>query len=363
MLEEVGVGGRVGGEDVVEGGGDAVGVVVAVEGDLAASGDADVAEGDVAEGRGRAALERAVGGVAGVEGDGVGGVTDADVVVGDVADETAAGAVGFDAEAVVRAVEGEVGDEDVVDAAVGLAADGHAVSVVEVVVGDGHVGDGVTTFDGDVVVAGADEAVGDGDVFGAAGVDTVGVAGSALGRVDAEAPDGEAVAMVVDDVEVGGVFKGDAVEGEVVGVVGDKDAGDLLTSGGAGLFGEIPPGDGSVEEGCAAASVDGAFAHDSGSGDVFGGEEGLAAVAFLVDEAAASGGGLVEFGVAGGEEDGVFFDEEGDVGSEFEGAGEEGVVSGVGAEGYGVASGAVVESFLDAGGVEFCLVLGRDGGC
>ena len=55
-----------------------------------------------------------------------------------------------------------------------------------------------------------------------------------LGGVDAEGPDGEAVAVVIDDVEVGGVLEGNAVEGEVVGVVGDEDAGDLLAAAGCG---------------------------------------------------------------------------------------------------------------------------------
>ena len=102
------------------------------------------------------------------------------------------------------------------------AADGHAVAPVEVAVADGHVVDAAgAAFDGDIVVAGADEGVGDGDVFGAvAGVDAVGVAGEAFGCVDFYAPYGEAVAAVVGDVEVGRVFEGDAVEGEVVGVVG-----------------------------------------------------------------------------------------------------------------------------------------------
>ncbi len=151
MVEGVGVPGRgsIGEEDIVQGTVDAVGLVVAV-----------------------------------------GGVADADVVVEDVVGEAAAGAVGLDADAVVGAIEREVGDTDGGDAAVGLGADGHAVAVVEVVVGDGHVDDATgTAFDGYVVVAGADEAVGDGDVAGAAtGVDAVGVAGEALGGVDAEAP-------------------------------------------------------------------------------------------------------------------------------------------------------------------------------
>ena len=84
---------------------------------------------------------------------------------------------------------------------------------------------------------------------------------------------------------------------------------------------------------------------------MLGGEEGLAAVALVVDDAAASGGELVDLGVAGGEEGDTAIDEEGDVGAEFEGAGEEGVVLAGDAEGYGLAFAAVVEGLLDAGGV------------
>ena len=120
--------------------------------------------------------------------------------------------VGLDAEAVVGAVEGEVADEDIADATEGFRADGHAVAGVEVIFEDAHVIDaGAAALDGDVVVAGADEGVRDGDVRGAAaGVDAVGVAGVA-GCVDADAPDGEAFAVAVGDVEVGGVLEGDAV--------------------------------------------------------------------------------------------------------------------------------------------------------
>ena len=199
---------------------------VAVEGDLAAAGDADVVEGDVAHDGWEVSLELAAGGVAGVEDDGVGGVADADVVEDDVVDEAAAGAVGFDADGVVEAVEGEIEDAEFCDSANGDAADGHAVAPVEVAVADGHVVDAAgATFDGDVVVAGADVGLGDGDVFCAvAGVDAVGVASEAFGGVDFYSPDGEAVAAVVVDVGVLGVAKGDAVEGEVVGVTGFDDA-------------------------------------------------------------------------------------------------------------------------------------------
>ena len=114
-------------------------MVEAVELELAAAGDAHVAQGDAVVDREE--LHALAGeGVGGVEEDGVFGVADADVVVEDVPDQAAFGGVGLDADAVVGAVEGEAADEELADSAVGLAADGHAVSGVEVVVEDAHVG-------------------------------------------------------------------------------------------------------------------------------------------------------------------------------------------------------------------------------
>ena len=95
-----------------------------------------------------------------------------------------------------------------------------------------------TALDGDVIVAGADIAVGDGYVSSSvAGVDAVGVAGETLRRVDLDAPDREAVAMVVDDVEVGRVLERDAIQGEVVRVVGHDEARNLLPASGTRLLG------------------------------------------------------------------------------------------------------------------------------
>ena len=103
---------------------------------------------------------------------------------------------------------------------------------------------------------------------------------------------------------------------------------------------------------------------------MLGGEQGLAEVTFVGEDAALARDGGVEGGVAGGEEGGSFIDEEGAAGAEFEGAGEEGVVVAVGTEGNGVAFGAVVEGLLDAGGVKLLLIgfgergveLGGEGG-
>ena len=57
----------------------------------------------------------------------------------------------------------------------------------------------------------------------------------AMRGVDLDAPDGEAVAAVVGDVEVGGVAQRDAVEGEVVGVIADDEAGDRWRAAGRAL--------------------------------------------------------------------------------------------------------------------------------
>ncbi len=84
-----------------------------------------------------------------------------------------------------------------------------------------------------------------------------------LGGVDLQSPHGEAVAVVVDNVEVWRVLQRDAIDGEVVGGVGNDDAGNLLAASCASLFGEIPPCDVFAEEFFAAAAVDHAVAHDA----------------------------------------------------------------------------------------------------
>src|SRR5205807_148302 len=97
----------------------------------------------------------------------------------------------------------------------------HTMDGVEVIMGDGHVrgGRALAGFNGDVVVARVDEAVGDGDVGGIAGIDTIGVARALARRPELDTPDGETVAAVIGDVKVGRVLQRDAVEGEIVAVV------------------------------------------------------------------------------------------------------------------------------------------------
>ncbi len=137
---------------------------------------------DVAHGGWGVAFDGACGGVSGVESDGIGRVADADIVVDDVVGEAAAGAVGLDADSRCRGPSSERSETRILltPPLVSLPM-GHAVSPVEVIVADGHVGDAAgASLDRYVVVSGADVAVRDGDVLRTrAGIDSVGVAGSA----------------------------------------------------------------------------------------------------------------------------------------------------------------------------------------
>ena len=161
----------------------------------------------------------------------------------------------------------------------------------------------------------------------------------ALRRVDLHAPDREAVAVVVDDVEVGRVLERDAVEREVVGVVGDNEARNLLAAAGARLLGQIPPGVLRAEHLFAAAAVDDAVAHDAGVGRVIDGDERLAAAGAgrMADDAATAGRNGEDGRIARGEERHAQADDERDVGRQFQRAAEEGVVGLVDVEQHGAA--------------------------
>src|SRR5580698_9357661 len=104
------------------------------------------------------------------------GIADANVFVDDVLHQAALLGIGLDADAVIRPVDGEVANQNGARAAVGFAADRHTVPGVEVIVRDGHLrgGTGSARLDGDIIVAGVDGAVRDGDVPRIARVDGVG---------------------------------------------------------------------------------------------------------------------------------------------------------------------------------------------
>jgi hypothetical protein len=124
---------------------------------------------------------------------------------------------------------------------------------------------------------------------------------------------------------------------------------------------EIPPANVLAEQGCAAARVDGAFAHDAGVCGAVGGDEGLAgAAAVHGDNTAAAGRGVEDPGIARGDESGVLIDDEGDAGAEGERAGEEDVLLAVSAEEDSLALSTVVHRVLNAGRGELLLVGERD---
>src|SRR5262249_42953777 len=137
-------------------------------------------------------------------------------------------------------IDRKVGDANAVGAAVGFAPDGHTVAAIKVVVRDGHVGTVAAGLDGYVVVAGADEAVGDGDIGGGGRIDSVCIT-RVSGRVDDYAPRCEPGAIGEDHVKIAGVFQRDAVEGEVLGVRHYDEARAILRATGARLLGEVPP--------------------------------------------------------------------------------------------------------------------------
>ncbi|EEF22442.1 conserved hypothetical protein, partial [Ricinus communis] len=97
------------------------------------------------------------------------------------------------------------------------------MAAIEAVVHDRDILGGaiVARLDGDVVVAGADMAVGDGDVARRDGIDAVGIARGGW-RVNADAPGGEAIHPVQRHVEVGRIAQRDLVQRDVLRV-GDFD--------------------------------------------------------------------------------------------------------------------------------------------
>ena len=175
--------------------------VEAEEGEGCGRGDMHVFEHDVAIDGQLVALE---GGVVGRENERVHRVANADITVGHVVDVAAATGIALDAQTVVGTVDGQVVDQQMIDAASRARADRHTVAGVEVAVQDRHVFDAVAGrgLEANVVVAGADAGVGDGDVARGAGIDAVGVA-RGLGRADLHAPSGEAVGHAHGDMKIG----------------------------------------------------------------------------------------------------------------------------------------------------------------
>ena len=112
--------------------------------------------------------------------------------------------------------------------------------------------------------------MGDGDVLRAiARVDAVGVArervwrvGYPVNGVDSNPPHSKAISCVIGHVEVWRVAQCNAIEGEVVGVVRNDEAADLLAAAVfQRLFAEIPGGDSLPEDIFSTTPIDNAVAH------------------------------------------------------------------------------------------------------
>ena len=164
-------------------------------------------------------------------------------------------------------------------------------------------------------------------------------------------------------MEVGRVLQRDAVQREVVGVVGDDQARDLLAAAGARLLGKVPPGILRAQHFFAAAAVDDAVAHDAGVGRVIDGDEGLAAAGTwgMADDAATARRNGKDGRIARGEEGDALADDERDVGLQLERAAEEGVVGLVDAEQHGAPRAAFVYCPLNARAVSsFCSSAGGE---
>src|SRR5262249_12996298 len=134
---------------------------------------------------------------------GVFDVSDANIGVRHVMNESASAGVGFDAQAVVCAVYRKVAHFDFACPTISLAAYRHSVSGIKMVVRDGHVvrGPGRSGLDCELVMAERNKAVGYVAMGDERGVDAVVVA-RCLGTVDLYCPCREAVSPVDENMEI-----------------------------------------------------------------------------------------------------------------------------------------------------------------
>src|SRR5471032_1580061 len=235
-------------------------------------------------------------------------------------------------------------------AAVGLAADRHAMAAVKAVVQNRDVFGGAVLagLDGDVVIAGADRAVGDGDVARRDGIDAIGVARSGR-RVDAHAPRSKAVDLVERDVEVGRVAQRDAIQREVAAAVNLDQARHVLAR--VLLLRaacHLPPRFAGAVDHVAALAVNDAVAVDAAAAGLVGRDEGTAAVACRIDRAATRIATAVQGRIGAGVERYAAVDQQGYAAAQHQRAG---VIVGAlraGRQAHGVAGGTVVDGRLYA---------------
>src|SRR6266481_4342705 len=84
---------------------------------------------------------------------------------------------------------------------------------------------------------------------------------AAFRSVELQPPYRKAIAMVVNDMEVGRVLQRDPIDRKVVREIGDDQAWHLLAATTSSLFRKIPPGDLLVEKFLATPAIDNTIAH------------------------------------------------------------------------------------------------------
>jgi hypothetical protein len=191
----------------------------------------------------------------------------------------------------------------------------------------------------------------DGDVARRDRVDAVRVA-RVVGRVDDDAPCGEAVHVVQGDVEVRRILQRDAVQRDVARLVGLDQARHVLP----GLFllgaaGDLPPRLRLAEDRLAALAVDGAGAHDAGAAHAVERDERPAAAARRIVRAAGARAAVEQARIRAGIQRDAFVDEQSDAVAQGKRAGHETAFVVAGRKDDGVAGRAFVDGGLDARGV------------
>src|SRR5262249_48335468 len=116
-------------------------------------------------------------------------------------------------------------------------------------------------LDRDLIIAAPDVRIENADVAGGGWVNAVGIPRGG-GAVDLDAPCGESVRPADDNVKIRRVAQRDAIEGEIVRLVGGDQPGNILP----GVFplrplGQVPPANVMADEAGAAPAVDYAIAH------------------------------------------------------------------------------------------------------
>src|SRR3569833_285637 len=260
------------GEHVVEGNTELVLRVEPGKSVLSRRQDVDVAQYYVP------VLRQALAGEVGVvrcEDERIGRVTDADSVVSDLAHQPSPAGIRLDANTIRRTVDAQVPDQYVAHAPARVTADGHAMAGVEVIIHDGYIGGrrARARADCNIVVAGMDVTMRDGDVRGPLGVYAIGVA-RGLRRHDLHAPGGKPVGPPDGHMMIGGIAQCNPIEGEVAYPVQLEEPGHLLILiHDFCRIGKLPPRSLLPEDSGSPATIERPITHDATVSDVAAAQE------------------------------------------------------------------------------------------